>query len=161
MNKRQRRREKETDAMSRSRAVVTAAAAAASLALATELQTAEVAGSSMMPTFATETKLLVELFSTALGRVSRGDVVILRSPESLGESAAPQLLTKRVVGVGGDWLFSREGRLVRVPTSHLWVEGEDGWLKVAPDLGPRSIAQPGVPAGVGCPCAVLCAALAG
>lgn len=87
-----------------------------------KLRTATVAGTSMAPTFATESTILFESVSIALGRVGRGDVVVLTSPEKGCEGA---LLTKRVVAIEGDWLFSRDGRLVRVPRGHVWVEGDN------------------------------------
>ena len=49
-------------------------------------------------------------------------MVVLRSPEVGCEN---DLLTKRVVALEGDWLYSRDGRLVRVPTAHIWVEGDN------------------------------------
>jgi signal peptidase I len=99
-------------------ALVTASAAKATL----ELRTATVAGTSMAPTFETATTILVKHFLPAVGQADRGDVVVLRSPEKGSEH---ELLTKRVVAVAGDWLYSREGRLVRVPTEHCWVEGDN------------------------------------
>ena len=44
---------------------------------------------------------------------------MLRSPED-GE-----LVTKRVIGKGDDWLFARDGRLVKCPKQHVWVEGDN------------------------------------
>ena len=44
---------------------------------------------------------------------------MLRSPED-GE-----LITKRVIGKGDDWLFARDGRLVKCPKRHVWVEGDN------------------------------------
>jgi len=103
----------------RSPAAAATALASATIATASnELSTAKVAGSSMSPTFQTATTILVK----QLNAVERGDVVVLRSPEPGCEA---QLLTKRVVAVGGDWLYSRNGRLVRVPTRHVWVEGDN------------------------------------
>jgi len=98
-----------------------AAATAAVVAASTELRTATVAGTSMTPTFETATCILVQRFwPSALSR--HGDVVVLRSPE---EGCEKDLLTKRVVGLEGDWLYARDGRLVRVPTAHVWVEGDN------------------------------------
>jgi len=103
-----------------------AAAAAITTASAAKVThdfcTATVAGTSMAPTFQTATTILVRHFSPALGQAERGDVVVLRSPEKGSEHT---LLTKRVVAVAGDWLYSRDGRLVRVPTQHCWVEGDN------------------------------------
>ncbi|EOD29607.1 signal peptidase I [Emiliania huxleyi CCMP1516] len=91
--------------MSHAVGVAAAAATAAVLGIVSqELRTAKVAGSSMAPTFQTGSSILIERVSLFLGAVDR------------------DWLTKRVVGVGGDWLYARDGRLVRVPTEHVWVE---------------------------------------
>jgi hypothetical protein len=74
----------------------------------------------MAPTFKAATSILIR--SATLGQTERGDVVVLRSPEKGSEH---ELLTKRVVAVAGDWLYARDGRLVRVPSAHCWVEGDN------------------------------------
>ena len=74
--------------------------------------------------------------SARLNLISRGDVVVLRSPDD------DALITKRVVAMGGETVRHREhgSRLVRVPTAHLWVEGDNGEVGLAvkksgPSLG--------------------------
>mmetsp|Transcript_22223 Transcript_22223/g.45410 ORF Transcript_22223/g.45410 Transcript_22223/m.45410 type:complete len:191 (+) Transcript_22223:77-649(+) len=51
----------------------------------------------------------------------RGDVVVLHSPTDPTE-----MVLKRVVAMGGDWVRRRGGdqSFVRVPTGYLWVEGD-------------------------------------
>jgi inner membrane protease subunit 2 len=51
----------------------------------------------------------------------RGDVVVLHSPTDPTE-----MVLKRVVGMGGDWVRRRGGdqSFVRVPTGYLWIEGD-------------------------------------
>lgn len=104
------------------RATAALGSAATCLLATRKLRTATVAGNSMAPTFASESTILIESVSTALGWVSRGDVVVLTSPE---QGCEGMLLTKRVVAVEDDWLFARDGRLVRVPRGHVWVEGDN------------------------------------
>ena len=109
---------------SSSRLVTAAAAgsvAAAAYIASRNLRTATVAGTSMDPTFKPGSSILVEARS-ATAEEDRGDVVVLHSPE---EGCEDDLLTKRVVGLERDWLYARDGRLVRVPTAHVWVEGDN------------------------------------
>ena len=51
----------------------------------------------------------------------RGDVVVLHSPTDPTE-----MVLKRVVAMGGDWVRRRGGdqSFVRVPTGYLWIEGD-------------------------------------
>ena len=66
--------------------------------------------------------VFLDRVSARLNLISRGDVVVLRSPD--GDA----LITKRVVAMGGDTVQHREqgSRLVRVPTGRYWVEGDNG-----------------------------------
>ena len=51
----------------------------------------------------------------------RGDVVVLHSP-----TEPTEMILKRVVAMGGDWVRRRGGdqTFVRVPTGYLWIEGD-------------------------------------
>ena len=80
--------------------------------------------------------VFLDRVSARLNLISRGDVVVLRSPDD------DALITKRVVAMGGETVRHREhgSRLVRVPTAHLWVEGDNGEVGLAvkksgPSLG--------------------------
>ena len=107
-----------------------------------------VGGRSMQPTFnarGNETHDVVVLDRWSARRLAyeRGDVVVLRSPHEPGE-----LLTKRVVGLAGDWVRPRGPTpraaaaaadaaddderaperlppLVHVPRGQVWVEGDN------------------------------------
>lgn len=68
-----------------------------------------VGGRSMQPTFNTRGErhndaVLLDKYSAKTHRYQRGDVVVVRSPSKPNE-----LLTKRVIGIGGDWIRTREG----------------------------------------------------
>ena len=80
--------------------------------------------------------VFLDRVSARLNLISRGDVVVLRSPDDVDA-----LITKRVVAMGGDTVRHREhgSRLVRVPTAHLWVEGDNGEVGLAVEKpGPSS-----------------------
>lgn len=99
------------------------AALGTGLGLSTAVSMATVAGQSMYPTFSDEDRVLLERCTPYLGRCRRGDVVVLRSPES---NAPCELLTKRIVALEGDWLYPRRGGLLQqVPTGMMWVEGDN------------------------------------
>ena len=80
--------------------------------------------------------VFLDRVSARLNLISRGDVVVLRSPD--GDA----LITKRVVAMGGDTVQHREqgSRLVRVPTGRYWVEGDNG------EVGP-AVQKSGLPLG--------------
>jgi|GEM_PF-5035446 len=95
------------------------------------LQASSVEGQSMQPTLHDHDMLLVERFSAAIINspswlrsvvgaitpdewmpdISRGDIVVLASPENSNNE-----LVKRVIAVGGDYLFFYDGKV--------WVNGE-------------------------------------
>ena len=50
----------------------------------------------------------------------KGDIVVMRSPES-----ARQLVVKRLIGKDGDWVKRRSGGLAHVPKGKIWVEGDN------------------------------------
>ena len=78
----------------------------------------------MQPTFnKTQTSndlLLLDKLSATNRWYKRGDVVVLRSPHTPNE-----MLTKRVIAMQNDLVYNRQGRLVRVPRGHLWIEGDN------------------------------------
>ncbi|KAL3931417.1 MAG: hypothetical protein SGPRY_001134 [Prymnesium sp.] len=66
-----------------------------------------VSGRSMQPTFnprwpESSDVVVIDKLSARRRRFSRGDVVVLRSPR-----APSELLTKRIVGLEGDWVYKR------------------------------------------------------
>ena len=79
--------------------------------------------------------VFLDRVSARLNLISRGDVVVLRSPDD------DALITKRVVAMGGDTVRHREhgSRLVRVPTAHLWVEGDNGEVGLAVEKSGQSL----------------------
>ena len=85
---------------------------------------AGVCGRSMLPTFnVRDDHVLCNKLSAALRTYGRGDVVILRSPET------NELITKRVIAMEDDIVCSRDGEsVVEVPRGHLWVEGDNAHL---------------------------------
>jgi mitochondrial inner membrane protease subunit 2 len=65
----------------------------------------------------------------------KGDIVVLRSPESVR-----QLVVKRLIGKDGDWVKRRSGGLAHVPTGKIWVEGDNEDTSVDSDrFGPVPI----------------------
>jgi inner membrane protease subunit 2 len=89
-----------------------------------------VSGRSMQPTFNARGKdtndaVLLDRWSARQLSFRRGDVVVLRSPHEPKE-----WLTKRVVGLPGDWVKPRGSngsncRTVPIPRGQLWVEGDN------------------------------------
>ena len=102
---------------------VAAAGAVAGALLCKDWQVATVAGQSMQPTLnknkAAKDQVIVDRSMHTARNASRGDIVVLPSPTN------SELITKRLIGDERDWLYSRQGKLVRVPTSHVWVEGDN------------------------------------
>ncbi len=62
-------------------------------------------GASMEPTFSTSERVIVDRVTMLLGGPSRGDVVVLDSPRD------HELLIKRVIGLPGEIIALREGRV--------------------------------------------------
>jgi signal peptidase I len=67
-------------------------------------QATRVYGSSMEPNLHTDQRLVVEKVSYRLHSPHRGDVVVIRMPEH-----GPELLIKRIIGLGGETLEVRSG----------------------------------------------------
>jgi signal peptidase I len=65
--------------------------------------------------------VFLDRLSARLNMIERGDVIVVRSPDDHA------LITKRVVAMGGDEVRPRDNsrRLVRVPTGHVWIEGDN------------------------------------
>lgn len=90
-----------------------------------------VGGRSMQPTFNARGKenndaVVLDRWSARQFAYRRGDVVVLRSPHEPRE-----LMTKRVVGLAGDWVRPRDNgsgvttAALPVPRGQLWVEGDN------------------------------------
>eukprot|EP00249_Psilotum_nudum_P008649 c21422_g1_i1 orf=268-786(-) len=66
--------------------------------------------------------LWVETFFTPAYNFSRGDVVVLRSPEEPNE-----WLVKRLIALQGDWInVPGSYEILQVPKGRCWVEGDNG-----------------------------------
>ena len=83
-----------------------------------------VKGRSMEPTLnpsgSTEDIVLLDRMSANLKSLRRGDVVVLDSPTHRN-----QFIVKRLVGLPGDWVKTRDGDLKHVPTGNVWIEGDN------------------------------------
>ncbi|PKI35856.1 hypothetical protein CRG98_043765 [Punica granatum] len=71
--------------------------------------------------------LIVERVSHRRGKVGPGDVVLVKSPVDPRKT-----ITKRIIGVGGDWVTFPVGpgngdrsRSVMVPKGHVWIQGDN------------------------------------
>ncbi|KAL5740416.1 hypothetical protein ACOSP7_029298 [Xanthoceras sorbifolium] len=92
-----------------------------------------VRGSSMWPTFNPTTNssllsddwVLVEKFCLAKYKFSHGDVVVFSSPNNHKEK-----LIKRITGLPGDWIGTRDFNVVKIPKGHCWVEGDNPSLSM-------------------------------
>ncbi|WP_119071804.1 signal peptidase I [Aggregatilinea lenta] len=76
-------------------------------------------GASMEPTFYTSDRVIVDRLTMLISGPSRGDVIVLDSPRTPDE-----LLIKRVIGLPGEHIMIREGRV--------YVDGielEEGYVK--------------------------------
>ncbi|XP_047944754.1 mitochondrial inner membrane protease subunit 1-like [Salvia hispanica] len=91
----------------------------------------KVIGPSMRPTFDDFNIVLVEKISILRGKVDRGDIVIMASPEQ-----SRKCITKRIKALGGDVVSyappnnRRRGytdlkKTLVVPNGHVWVEGDN------------------------------------
>ncbi|OVA07085.1 Peptidase S26A [Macleaya cordata] len=85
-------------------------------------------GPSMLPTLnLTGDLILAERISTRLGKVSPGDIVLVRSPEN-----PRKIVTKRVMGMEGDsvtFLVDPKStdrcQTITVPKGHVWIQGDN------------------------------------
>jgi len=101
---------------------------------------------SMAPTLKVNDRVLVNKLSYDVHDVNRGDVVVFESPPN--EGSATKDLIKRVIGLGGETVEARDGRIVidgqvldepylqsdirtgdfekiTIPPDHLWVMGDN------------------------------------
>ncbi|KAJ1270070.1 hypothetical protein BS78_06G026500 [Paspalum vaginatum] len=84
---------------------------------------ASVDGASMYPTFDAQqaTRALVSKRCLSRFDVSRGDVVLFRSPVNHRE-----LVVKRLIALPGDWIQIPEKEEIRqIPQGHCWLEGDN------------------------------------
>ncbi|KAG7394287.1 Mitochondrial inner membrane protease subunit 2 [Phytophthora boehmeriae] len=89
---------------------------------------ASVKGRSMQPALndgltqdSVRDRVLLDKFSVQMRhRFRRGDVVVLESPEAVG-----QFLIKRLVAVEGDLVTDRSGKHRMIPAGKCWVEGDN------------------------------------
>ncbi|RLN90410.1 hypothetical protein BBJ28_00007713 [Nothophytophthora sp. Chile5] len=105
---------------------------------------ASVKGRSMQPTLneglsqdAVRDRVLLDKFSIQMRhRFTRGDVVVLASPEAPG-----QFLIKRLVALEGDLVTDRKGRHRMVPVGKCWIEGDNSTFSDDSDtFGPVPLA---------------------
>lgn len=85
-------------------------------------------GRSMEPNYHESERLLVDRIAPRVGWLERGDVVIVESPSEKGIE-----LIKRLIGVPGDVIELRDGRVVVNGTAL-----EEPYLPPGADSGPRS-----------------------
>ena len=81
--------------------------------------------------------VIVNAFAAKHGRIARGDVVTLVSPDN-----PDVLLVKRVVALPGDVVATRAYHLqyVRIPNGHCWLEGDNpGASHDSNSMGPVSL----------------------
>lgn len=90
---------------------------------------ASVSGPSMLPTFSLSGDIvLVDCISPCLGKIGRGDIVLVRSPEN-----PRKVITKRLIGIEGDRMtfavdprsIGDDCKTVIVPKGHVWVQGDN------------------------------------
>ncbi|PON98576.1 Peptidase S26A, signal peptidase I [Trema orientale] len=87
-----------------------------------------VLGPSMLPTLnLTGDVVISEHVSHRLGKLGRGDLVLVRSPEN-----PRKIMTKRIVGMEGDRVtffldpnFAERCRTAVVPKGHVWIQGDN------------------------------------
>lgn len=102
-------------------------------------------GASMLPTLASEGELVIEDCVTLRllpGRLSRGDLITLKSPLDPG-----RIICKRVIGLPGDVVCvdptgekAPSTEHVKIPEGHVWISGDNaGWSRDSRDYGPVSI----------------------
>ncbi|MED6128947.1 hypothetical protein PIB30_103005 [Stylosanthes scabra] len=85
-------------------------------------------GPSMLPTIdLTPTLFLGETFSARSGKVTRGDIVIIRSPQN-----PKMMVAKRLVGMENDTVTyipnpdePDKQETIVVPKGHVWIQGDD------------------------------------
>ncbi|CAL4177046.1 unnamed protein product, partial [Meganyctiphanes norvegica] len=78
-------------------------------------------GPSMEPTIYSEDILITEHISPRLNRISRGDVVIARSPNNPRKH-----ICKRVTGLSGEKIKCGTTTHI-VPRGHVWLEGDNAF----------------------------------
>ena len=82
-----------------------------------------VKGPSMQPTLnpsGSSDIVLLDRLSANLKSLRRGDVVVLDSPTHRNKH-----IVKRLVGLPGDWVNTRNGDLKHVPNGKVWIEGDN------------------------------------
>ncbi|KAL5731865.1 hypothetical protein ACHQM5_004553 [Ranunculus cassubicifolius] len=90
--------------------------------------TTQVIGPSMFPTLNHNGDVcLIDRFSHRFGKVTQGDIVVVRSPDN-----PRKMITKRVLGLEGDPVTymvdpgnSEETTTIVVPQGHVWVQGDN------------------------------------
>ncbi|XP_070549696.1 mitochondrial inner membrane protease subunit 1-like [Ptychodera flava] len=81
-------------------------------------------GPSMEPTIHTKDVVLTEHLSTKFYKITKGDVVIVRSPTNPRE-----FICKRVIAMEGDHVCTNPSSYIKsyefVPRGHVWIEGDN------------------------------------
>ncbi|MDD4796300.1 MAG: signal peptidase I, partial [Eubacteriales bacterium] len=72
-----------------------------------------VLGPSMQPTLFTGERVVIGKLTYRLAEPQRGDIVVVKYPKSATNPAGENSYVKRVIGVPGDTLEVRDGRLIR------------------------------------------------
>jgi signal peptidase I len=89
-------------------AVVIGALTAALLIKVFLFQAFFIPSESMVPTLEVGDRVLVNKLAYSIGDVERGDIIVFDKPDSLPDTGIDEFI-KRVVGVAGDTLVSRDG----------------------------------------------------
>ncbi|XP_055995626.1 mitochondrial inner membrane protease subunit 1-like isoform X2 [Ostrea edulis] len=82
--------------------------------------TMDLTGDSMHPTIHSSDKALIEYISVSNHRLQKGDIVISKSPYR-----PSSLICKRLVGMEHDKIIKEDGKIVKVPKGHVWLEGDN------------------------------------
>ncbi|ODM97312.1 Mitochondrial inner membrane protease subunit 1 [Orchesella cincta] len=77
-------------------------------------------GPSMEPNIRSHDILFTEHISPRTGNLSRGDIIVARSPTN-----PSTFICKRIVALPEDHLLQADGTLQHVPKGHIWIEGDN------------------------------------
>ncbi|XP_052691978.1 mitochondrial inner membrane protease subunit 1-like [Crassostrea angulata] len=82
--------------------------------------TIDLIGNSMYPAIHSNDKALIEYLTVSNYRVQKGDVVILKNPYK-----PTHLVCKRIIGMEHDYITNEDGKIIKVPKGHVWIEGDN------------------------------------
>lgn len=93
---------------------------------------------SMLPTLEINDRLVIEKVSYHFNHPSRGDIVVFHPPESAGKQFVKEAFIKRVVGLPGETVEVKDGKV--------YIDGQplaEGYTESPPayDWGPQTVPQ--------------------